>query len=387
MSGKRIELVDALRGYALFGLLLVHCYERFEVYWLDPKPDIWVHVIAGIFGGKAYAIFALLFGFSFATIMANERERGGDFSLRFAWRLVLLALIGLFHQAFYSGEILQVLALIGLLLIPADRISSNRLLLALALIAFLQLPLWLQAYAASQNAAWALALPAFWIDPSRMVMIEGGFSDVARANFQYGVASKWSFYWATGRVAQIAGLFLVGMVLQRSRLFAEAGQRLRTWLAVLVISAVFWIAMYQAMQSVEMPWPEEGASPMQAMAITWALEQWSQLSAMAFQVAAFVLLWQLGAEKLLRQFVAPGRMTLTLYVGQSLVLVPLFYGYGAGLYGNFSNAQVVLLGIAFFALQILIAVQWFKLFRYGPLEWIWRAATRTSLQVPMRRTD
>ena len=69
MQAKRVELVDALRGYALFGLLLVHCYERFEIYWLDPNPDIWVQTVAGLFGGKAYAIFALLFGFSFATIM------------------------------------------------------------------------------------------------------------------------------------------------------------------------------------------------------------------------------------------------------------------------------------------------------------------------------
>lgn len=387
MPTKRVELVDALRGYALFGLLLVHCYERFEVYWLDPNPDIWVQTVAGAFGGKAYAIFALLFGFSFATIMGNERERGGDFSFRFAWRLVLLALIGLAHQVFYLGDILQVLALVGLLLIPADRIGSNRVLLVIAAIAFLQLPLWLQAYAAGEGVQWALSMPYFWLDPSRAVLVEGSFIDVVIANFQHGIANKWSFYWGTGRIAQIIGLFLIGMVLQRSRLFADAGQRLRIWVVTLLVSAMIWIVVNEVQPLLDLPWPQDNSSPMQAMAITWAIQQWSQLAAMAFQVATFVLLWQLGADKVLRLFAPPGRMTLTLYVGQSLVLVPLFYGYGAGLYDSWSNAHVVWLGIAFFAIQIAFAVLWFRVFRFGPLEWAWRAATRTTLKIPMRRQE
>ena len=74
---QRVDVVDALRGYALLGLFLVHCVERFELYWLDPVPDPWFDGVMAIFAGKAFAVFALLFGFSFATIMANERARGG----------------------------------------------------------------------------------------------------------------------------------------------------------------------------------------------------------------------------------------------------------------------------------------------------------------------
>ena len=77
-ANNRIEMVDALRGYALFGLFLVHCVERFELYWLDPRPGGWFDITMALFAGKSFAIFALLFGFSFATIMANERARGGD---------------------------------------------------------------------------------------------------------------------------------------------------------------------------------------------------------------------------------------------------------------------------------------------------------------------
>ena len=94
---NRVDLVDALRGFALLGLFLVHCVERYELHWLDPHPGPWFNGVFAVFSGKSFAIFALLFGFSFATIMANERARGGDLTLRFAWRLILLFAIGTVH--------------------------------------------------------------------------------------------------------------------------------------------------------------------------------------------------------------------------------------------------------------------------------------------------
>src|SRR5690606_8365806 len=140
-ASNRIDMVDALRGYALFGLFMVHCVESFELYWLDPQPDPWFDGTMAVFAGKAFAIFALLFGFSFATIMTNERKRGGDFTWRFAWRLALLFAIGTLHALVYRGDILQVLAAVGLIMIPFDRLRSDRAALVIALLLFLQLPL------------------------------------------------------------------------------------------------------------------------------------------------------------------------------------------------------------------------------------------------------
>src|SRR6186997_3247189 len=133
----RVQMVDALRGYALLGLFLVHCLERFEIYWIDPHPDMWFDGTMAVFAGKAFAIFALLFGFSFATIMANERARGGDFTWRFAWRLALLFAIGTLHGLVYRGDILQVLAAVGLIMIPFDRLRSDKVMAILALLLFL----------------------------------------------------------------------------------------------------------------------------------------------------------------------------------------------------------------------------------------------------------
>ncbi len=373
---SRIEMVDALRGFALLGLFLVHCLERFELYWLAPAPDPWFDWVMALFAGKSFAIFALLFGFGFATIMANERGRGGDFAWRFAWRLVLLLAFGTAHVFFYRGDILQVLAIIGLLLIPFDRIRSDRLLLVLAALAFLQLPLWLRWWAAGHGAEWAVAAPLYFTWGDLQTLAEGSAIAVALDNLGPGSVGKWSFYLETGRVTEIAGLFLAGMVLHRRRLFLDAAQHRGTWLAIAAVSGVLWGLANAA--------PAAFGTEAQRQSADWLLAQARNLPAMAFQVAVFVLLWQSPVRRLLATLAPAGRMTLTLYIGQSILGVLLFYGYGLDLWDKVSNAEAVLWGIAAFAVQMAMAAWWFRRFRYGPLEWLWRAGTRTTLAVPLR---
>ncbi len=375
-------MVDALRGWALMGLFLVHCVERFELYWLDPVPDGWFDAVFAVFAGKAFAVFALLFGFGFATIMGNERQRGGDFTLRFAWRLVLLLAIGTTHALAYRGDILQVLALVGLVMIPFDRVRSSRVLLLIAALLFLQVPLLWRGIAAAGGAGWAQANPLFFGDSGLAVLADGTLGQMLAVNLGPGMVGKWSFYVETGRVVEIAGLFLLGMVIQRRGLFSDAAGHGKFWAGVLVLSVIAWLAISWA--EPRLLRSSEGA-PMYRQSIEWATGQWRALAATAFHVSAFVLLWLGAARPLLGWLAAPGRMTLTLYVGQSLLCVPLLYGFGAGLHEDLNHAQLVLAGLGLFALQAAGAALWFHHFRYGPLEWLWRAGTRMTLAVPMRQ--
>lgn len=375
-------MVDALRGFALFGLLMVHCVERFELYWLDPHPDPWFDAVFALFSSKAYAIFALLFGFSFATIMANERARGGDATLRFVRRLLILLVIGTLHGIVYRGDILQVLAVIGLVLVPTDRIRANGVLLALAAIMLVQLPLILRAWAASRGVGWAEQPPLYWADSGLGTLASGSLADVFAANLWQGMAAKWSFYLENGRAVEIVGLFLIGMVLQRTGLFARAGARRGIWAAILLAGAAVWgLASLAESRTL----PVEGP-PMVVDSITNLFTRYRAVGATFFQIALFVLLWHSPLRKALGVLVPAGRMTLSLYVLQSLVFVPVFYGFGLGLYDDLSTRATVLIGIAAFAVQIGLAAAWFRAFRYGPLEWLWRAATRGDFTTPLRRS-
>ena len=376
----RISMVDALRGWALLGLFLVHCVERFELFWFAPVYDRWYDLTFGPFGGKAFAVFALLFGFSFATIMANERARGGDFARRFVRRLVILFVVfGTLHTVFYRGEVLTVLAVMGLLLMPFDRVRSNTVLLGLAALAFLQLPLWWRWWAAGQGADWAVAPPLYASWGSLPTLAQGTFWQVAADNLGPGNVGKWSYYLESGRVIEIVGLFLVGMVLQRRRLLADAERHLRLWLGVALASAAL-LALGWWLPTLIGP-----VSDAQRQTTDWLVAYGTNLPATFLHVSLFVLLWHSGLRALLAWLAAPGRMTLTLYIGQSVVGAALFYGYGLGLWDRVDNGTALAGGLVAFALQAVGAHLWFRYFRYGPLEWLWRAGTLGTWQVPMRR--
>ena len=101
-SAERISLIDALRGSALVGLFAVHCVEHFEL-TLYPENrsalmlqlDTWANSTAFfLFSGKAYAIFAMMFGVSFMLLLQSWSRRGIDVFTRFPWRLALLAAFG-----------------------------------------------------------------------------------------------------------------------------------------------------------------------------------------------------------------------------------------------------------------------------------------------------
>ena len=121
LSSSRIEVVDAIRGIAVAMIILLHSIEHFNLYNQQPPAlpllqlsdqMIWDGLWFAI-GGKAYAIFALLFGFSFYIMDSNAARRGQDFRLRFCWRMFLLFCFGCLNAAFFCGEVLVLYSIVG----------------------------------------------------------------------------------------------------------------------------------------------------------------------------------------------------------------------------------------------------------------------------------
>jgi uncharacterized protein len=379
-KSSRLAIVDGLRGYALFGLFLVHMTGYFELYNARPVPSLVQDSVLLLFLGKSFTLLAICFGFSFFIMMDSARRRGQPFALRFAWRLALLFGIGWLHSLIYRGDIIVVLATAGFLLIPFDRIRSTRLLLMLAAVLLLQPFLIVRIVAGQHGAAWALADPFFYNDGGAMgPSLFGSFGDLVQANFVAGKLSKWSFYIETGRIVQILGLYLVGLVLGRERFFAEPERfaRLRLWALIVAVLVIIPLAYARHLTCCYRHGPLYWTDVM--------LAGWLDIAGMAISLLVFVQLWLWGSGRILERFVPAGRMTLTLYIGQSLVFVPVYYGFGLHLWDRITQLQSLLLGLAAFVLQLIFATYWFRYFLYGPLEWLWRAATKLSLDVPFRR--
>ena len=377
--GDRLQLLDCVRGFALMGLFLVHCVEQYELFWSHPDFGGVYQWVFGLFSGKSYILMALCFGVSFFLIMEAAARRGQDFRARFAWRLAILMVMGLIHGLIYRGDFLQNIALVGLAMLAFDRIKSKRALLLLASVFLLQIPLLVRAWAASRGFAWGVADPLYMNDTGAAAMAHGSFAELIRANATSGFVIRWSYFIESGRVMQMFGLFIVGLVLGRVGFFAqpEAFRMKRRWL--LAASVLLWATLdFFAPAALDF---RVAQGPVRNN-LQWALDSWAGLALMTAQMLAFIELFESAGHRLARLFAAPGRMTLTLYVGQSIVFTPIFYGYGFGLYDDLTSLQCLEIGIIAFVAQVALAHLWFRHFYYGPLEWIWRAATRTTFDVP-----
>ncbi len=383
MVPERIETVDSLRGFALFGLFIVHMLEYFELYWAQPPavPGAIHQIVFGLFGGKAFALLALCFGFSFHILFARARARGQDFAGRFAWRMALLFVIGWVHGMVYRGDIIMLLALFGLLLIPVDRLRSNRLLLAFALLCFMQPMLLARLAVAAAGLSWGLAAPGYYSDPAMAAYVSGSLPEVLHANLWVGQLAKWSFYLETGRVFQMFGLFLMGVLAGRTGFFAAEGVRgrrlaLPSGLALAALILAWLLRAHLA--------SAYGEAPGVGLQTRLLASAWVELSATALTAVLFLWAWTGPLRRLQALLVAPGRLTLTLYVGQSILFVPIFYGFGLGAYRWMGQGGALMLGLLAFALQAIWARRWLARYHYGPLEWLWRAGTYRAF-IPFRR--
>jgi len=377
---SRLTIVDGLRGYALFGLFLVHMTGYFELYNARPVPSMVQDTVLWLFLGKSFSLLAICFGFSFFIMMDGARRRGESFAGRFAWRLFLLLIIGWLHSLIYRGDIIVVLATAGFILIPFDYVRSNRVLLIVAALLLLQPFLLFRIWAGHMDYHWALAEPLFYDDGGAMrPSLFGTFGEVVQANLIAGKFSKWSFYIETGRIVEIVGLYLIGLVIGRSRFFAEPERfaRLRWVLLVAAVVLIFPLSYARGLTCCFSRGPVYWTDVM--------ISGWIDLAGMAISMLVFIQLWLWGAERLFRHLVPLGRMTLTLYIGQSLVFVPVYYGFGLHLWDRITQPESLVLALVAFVAQWVFATVWFRYFVYGPLEWLWRAGMKLSFDVPFRR--
>lgn len=377
-SRPRILLADALRGFALMGLYIVHMVEYFELYWYKPEPG-WVHNwIFFLFGGKAYGIFALLFGLTFFIILDNNRRHGRDFRLRFCWRLTLLWGLGYLHSLLYAGDILQLLALCGFLLVLTHGLST-RALIVIAGFFLVQIPQFALIFLYSSIPTLSYEGPIF---PSLMTANFEAFAfanlpDLIRHNVLDGQLAKWAFFIETGRLWNIIGLMFAGAVMGHSRFF-ERQNRDKTKLVMCVAGAGVIGFALTAISSHVPALLDEG---MPRWIAGQLLAYYINLAIIAAGVCLFIWLFQFSPSRKALLTLAPaGKMTLTFYMAQSLVFVPIFYGFGLGAYSTIGQVPSLVLGIACWIVQMLIAWLWLQKFRYGPLEWAWRKLTLAGLR-------
>ena len=379
-KNPRIEVVDALRGFAVMAIILVHNLEHFifPVYPTD-SPE-WLNIldhgvfnsVFSLFAGKAYAIFALLFGFTFYIQTNNQKKQGKDFGYRFLWRLVLLVGFATLNAAFFpAGDVLLLFAVVGLMLF-FTRNWSDKAILITSIIFLLQPVEWYNYIASLINPAHQL--PDLKVGEMYSEVTEytksGNFGEFILGNITLG--QKASLFWAinAGRFFQTAGLFLLGFYIGRKQLFVSSEKNLRLWIKTLIVSAISFAPLYTLKELVM-----KNEAIIQQSAGT-AFDMWQKLAFTLVLVASFVILYPNNTfNKMVSNLRFYGKMSLTNYITQSIIGAFIYFPFGLYLAPYCGYTISLLIGIFTFLLQVRFCKWWLNKHKQGPLEYIWHKWT------------
>jgi uncharacterized protein len=390
-SNSRIQIVDALRGSALLGILLLHSVEHWEsqrypehssalLSLLDVKT---YNLTTFLFTNKAYSIFAMMFGLSFFLIMESWSKRDTKFQGRFLWRLCILGIFGYLEGIIYCGDVLLVLAILGIPLVLLYKLS-NRTLIWIAIVLLLQLPMLWQVVHIFHDQAYQPGIPDQWkyFGHLNEVYSKGTFWEVTKTNLWKGQLSRLLWTVETGRYLQMEGLFICGLLIGRSRVFQDPTRYLKLGKRLLIIGTISFVILYPIKKHLGY-WDLKDMRYFYTDSLFFT---YCSMAQMAIWTGGFILLYQWTKTNGVLNLLAPyGRMSLTLYVTQALVGVPLFYGYGLALYHYMGPFYSIFYGATFFIVQSIFAYYWLKNFNYGPLEWLWRSFTFFSFKTPLRK--
>jgi uncharacterized protein len=384
---ERLESIDMLRGFALFGIIAVN-----TLFFAQPaaiattlgyagQPDALSHfLVAWLAQSKFYGLFSFLFGLGFAIQMERWETRGPG---RFRRRLLVLLGFGLLHGLLvWMGDILSIYALAGMAL-PWFRNAKPRTLIIWAICL---LGLGTLAFAAMGGLVWLGPMFA----PAEMARTTAGMreqvtKEAAKAIHAYGSGPYATLVAFRAReLAQAYGMglavlphiftmFLLGLWAWKRGVFQnlESSARLRQrmlWLGLVLGLPLNFLAAWMSRGGMV------GSLHGAILGVALTL-----IAAPLLTFGYIALLLRLLESPRWRRFVAPlhwsGRMALTNYLTQSLVMTAIFYFYGLGLYGKLHLHWSLLIALSVALAQVPLSRWWLSRYAMGPAEWLWRRLT------------
>lgn len=378
----RLATVDALRGFALFGIMAVNIWAFADPYFgtgAGPNPafmapwDIAVRsAVAVLFELKFYLLFSFLFGYSFTLQITAAESAGAALKPRIQRRQAGLLMLGLAHGlVLYNGDILVLYSLLGLILFACRNAEPVRMVRRAIALTVTCASLWL--LAGGLMAAFA---PGSAPESGTHMEILAAFSGTAAQTLHYNMANLGATFTGAALVQGPAALamFFTGLVAGRMRMLEyperhTALQRrlLRFGLPMGLAGAILYAC---ATRSSDLGQYLMGVGVMLLTA---------PLLTAAYVIGLLHLFPTRFGQRLQAALAPMGRMALSNYLCQSLAMSLVFTGYGLGLINRLPPAAVMAIVVAVYSLQLLVSRWWMRRHAYGPAEWLLRALTTASL--------
>ncbi len=399
-TNDRLVTVDALRGFALLGIMLVHFLNW---YTAGPLPqDVYAKYndigsnVANIFtnlflSGKFFALFSFLFGLSFYLQMRGLEHDKKTFVRRYSWRLALLMVIGMIHHALWQGDILSIYVPLGFVLLAMRKLSNKAILITGILLA-INLPGRIldiaQYFTTSSGQPFGdfAAMGKQYHD----VITKGSLTEIMIFNLK-NFSTKYNFQVFSGRLFITLGFFLLGTYVGRKKWFenAEASKEIirkvcKRSALIMGIGLAIGLGMFAADAIFKLGWQQNRV----AGSVFMTIYDIYNASMVAFFVTGLTLImYRRGGQKVFYPLAPVGKMALTSYITQTVVGLLLFWGIGLAIYPKTSPGINFMVGLGFFFIQVLFSKFWLKYFNYGPLEWLWRSGTLLKWQRLVKRKN
>jgi uncharacterized protein len=386
-NAERVAVLDVVRGFTLYGVLLANTVPWFSGRGYLPKADalaklgtadeVALFFLAVFVSRKSQTLLTCLFGLGFAVTLARVEARGGNAVRLYLRRLATLLGIGMAHAAFvWWGDVLWGYALTGGALLLFRR-RSDRALVAWAA-ALIFVPSFLT-QAPSIAAFLKRVVPgpadhaAFDAELLR-ACLGTNYAHLVEKHTQRGFYYFWSH--AAEYIPWMIGHFLIGYLVGKNRALESPSRHLPRWQKLFAWCLACGLAG-GALSALKGTFVRHGGIVSTRWKLALIVPEQLGILAMAFAyVAGLVLLMERPSWRRRLMVLAPvGRMALTTYLSQSVIMTFLFYGWGLGLMLRVGPALCVPLTLAVFAVQIVVARAWLRHFSFGPMEWVWRRLT------------
>ncbi|NIJ35363.1 uncharacterized protein FHR22_000012 [Sphingopyxis panaciterrae] len=406
VAGERLITLDALRGFAVMGILAMNivAFAMPEMAYVTPRAyggETSADILAWLLGfilvdGKMRGLFSILFGASLLLIVdraeASGRDAGSVHYRRMAW----LAIFGLCHYLFiWWGDILFLYASVGCLAFGFRQWEARRLI-RWAISLFTLGVLLTSLFFGSQ-----LALASFSDDPASPFAAAGQELRGEYAAIDDEVADELALYRGNylpmldARLDHAANpfigvlmslletlpLMMLGMALFKNGFLTGA------WTARDYRRVALFCLPPGLLFTLFVAWLQWD-SGFDYIVTMNAFTAWAQpgrlLMTIAYAALLVLLIDRARGSAWLARVAAAGRAAFSNYLGTSILMTTIFYGYGLGLFGSVDRWTLYLLCVGAWGLMLLWSKPWLERFHYGPLEWLWRSCARGSLQ-PMRR--
>lgn len=390
----RIEVLDVFRGFAVFGIFVVNIeimnctfinQGTFSQQWTSGMDQFAVRILQLFFYTKFFPIFSLLFGLGIAMQALKLQERNKLSFSFFGRRMSGLFILGLLHiTLLWSGDVLHLYAMLGLLTTLLIR-QSKKLILALsALVLFF--PFYEQWF------AWFVQLTGFQPESylegyageeTIRIIRSGSFVEGMELRLREYLANIPLLFLFLAPVAM--SMFLLGLYLGKINILKDLkafiSKLARPMIALALITNLYRIIFLFFLPDFEIYRTAE------------LRPHFFKMMELSDMFMGLFYLWLIGwlwyftsAKKLLSPLQYVGRMALTNYIMHSVIGLILFTAVGFQLYETMSPSQTLLTAILVFAFQLIYSRLWLSYFRYGPLEWLWRCFTYQKI-LPIRKVE